>query len=190
MTVRVLALAIMLAAGALAPLRSADAQGALFGDWRPPPPMIDSPAFALRSPLPGHPGYLETIAYIDDGLKYVDSKRAFFVSRDGRMCFVGVLNVRRTDRAGQNRRGRERHHLRSAVAFMVPARRPPMLPGKRQILPQSQQHCGGDYSLIWGEGCGRVPGLFDGRQDSGRTALKESAFLAGLPSEMSDRFLL
>jgi|GEM_PF-1242879 hypothetical protein len=96
MTVRVLALAIMLAAGALAPLRSADAQGALFGDWRPPPPMIDSPAFALRSPLPGHPGYLETIAYIDDGLKYVDSKRAFFVSRDGRMCFVGVLNVRRT----------------------------------------------------------------------------------------------
>ena len=44
---------------------------------------IDSDAFAKRPPLPGQRGYLETIRFIDDGMKYIDHFAEFFVSFDG-----------------------------------------------------------------------------------------------------------
>ena len=33
------------------------------------PQAINSPAYAIRPPLPGRPGYLDTIRYIYDGVK-------------------------------------------------------------------------------------------------------------------------
>jgi hypothetical protein len=56
------------------------------------PPPINSIAFERRAPLPGQPGYLETIKYIDDGIKYIDPSSEFFVSFDGEMCFRGLVN--------------------------------------------------------------------------------------------------
>src|SRR3984893_3992528 len=56
------------------------------------PQAINSPAYALRSPLPGRPGYLKTIRYIDDGVKYIDPFAEFFISYDGQMCFRGLVN--------------------------------------------------------------------------------------------------
>jgi hypothetical protein len=56
------------------------------------PQAINSPAFAVRPPLPGRPGYLETIRYIDDGVKYIDPYAEFFISYDGQMCFRGLVN--------------------------------------------------------------------------------------------------
>ena len=56
------------------------------------PQVINSPAFAIRSPPPGRPGYLETIKYIDNGVKYIDPFAEFFVSFDGQMCFRGLVN--------------------------------------------------------------------------------------------------
>ena len=53
---------------------------------------IDSDAFAKRPPLPGQRGYLETIRFIDDGMKYIDPFAEFFVSFDGQMCFRGLVN--------------------------------------------------------------------------------------------------
>ncbi|MGH7036990.1 MAG: hypothetical protein ACREE1_02470 [Stellaceae bacterium] len=85
---------LLLTAGLAAPASPAGAHWLWFG--RRPPPPVDSPVFAVRAPPPGRPGYLATIGYIDNGLKYVDAQAAFFVSYYGRMCFVGVLNVRRT----------------------------------------------------------------------------------------------
>jgi hypothetical protein len=61
------------------------------------PQYVNNPAFAQRAPPVGRPGYLETVKYIDDGLRYVDPSAAFFVSPDGRMCFRGVLNPERDD---------------------------------------------------------------------------------------------
>jgi hypothetical protein len=61
-----------------------------------PPPNFNSLEFARRPPYPGRPTYIETIRYIDDGLRFVDPTSGFFVSPDGRMCFRGVLNVDRT----------------------------------------------------------------------------------------------
>jgi hypothetical protein len=55
-----------------------------------PTPPVNSPAFARRAPLPGQPGYLETIRYIYDGLKYTSSGAAFFISSKGEMCFQGL----------------------------------------------------------------------------------------------------
>jgi hypothetical protein len=55
-----------------------------------PAPPVDSPAFAKRAPLPGQPGYLETIRFIADGLRYVSSGATFFVSSNGEMCFEGL----------------------------------------------------------------------------------------------------
>jgi hypothetical protein len=55
-----------------------------------PTPPIDSPAFARRAPLPGQPGYLETIRYVYDGLKYLSPGEAFFISSRGEMCFQGL----------------------------------------------------------------------------------------------------
>jgi hypothetical protein len=53
---------------------------------------INSDAYAKRPPLPGQRGYLETIQYIDDGMKYIDPYAEFFISYDGRMCFRGLVN--------------------------------------------------------------------------------------------------
>jgi hypothetical protein len=69
------------------------------------PQYVNNPAFSQRAPPAGRPSYLETIKYIDDGLRYVDPTTAFYVSTDGRMCFRGVLpnpqttwdNVYKTD---------------------------------------------------------------------------------------------
>ena len=58
-------------------------------------PVFDSPAFARRAPLPGQMGYLETIKYIADGLRYVSAGTAFFISPDGEMCFQGLPSAER-----------------------------------------------------------------------------------------------
>jgi hypothetical protein len=63
----------------------------------PEPQYINNPAFAQQAPPAGRPTYIETIRYIDDGLRYVDPTAAFFVSPDGRMCFRGVLTALQTD---------------------------------------------------------------------------------------------
>jgi hypothetical protein len=53
---------------------------------------INSDAFAKRPPVPGQRGYLETIRFIDDGVKYIDPFAEFFISFDGQMCFRGLVN--------------------------------------------------------------------------------------------------
>jgi hypothetical protein len=58
----------------------------------PPAPPLNSPVFATRKPLPGQPGYLETIRFIDNGVHYVSAGAGFFVSADGDMCFQGLTN--------------------------------------------------------------------------------------------------
>jgi hypothetical protein len=55
-----------------------------------PSPPVNSPAFVKRVPLPGQPGYLETIAYIANGLRYLSPGATFFVSPHGEMCFQGL----------------------------------------------------------------------------------------------------
>ena len=54
------------------------------------PQYINSPAFVQRVPPANLPSYVETIKYIDDGLRYVDPTAGFFISSDGRMCFRGA----------------------------------------------------------------------------------------------------
>src|SRR5438876_1808295 len=56
------------------------------------PPPINSVEFTKRPPLPGQPGYLETIKYVDNGVKYIDPASEFFISYDGEMCFRGLVN--------------------------------------------------------------------------------------------------
>ena len=56
------------------------------------PLAINSPAFEKRASLPGQMSYLETIKYIDDGMKYIDPSSEFFVSYTGDMCFRGLVN--------------------------------------------------------------------------------------------------
>ena len=56
------------------------------------PEAINSPRFAVRPPPPGQPGYLDTIRYIDSGVKYIDPFAEFFISFDGQMCFRGLVN--------------------------------------------------------------------------------------------------
>ena len=56
----------------------------------PSAPLLNSPAFARRAPLPGQMGYLETIRYIGDGLRYVSASTTFFISPEGEMCFQGL----------------------------------------------------------------------------------------------------
>lgn len=58
-----------------------------------PPTEINAAAFYRRAPLPGQPGYLETIKYIDDGIRYISVTGGFFVSPDGEMCFQGPVNL-------------------------------------------------------------------------------------------------
>src|SRR6266446_2048841 len=60
------------------------------------PAAINSVAFAIRQSLPGEPGYLDTIKYIDKGLKYIDPYSEFFISYDGQMCFRGLVNRQQT----------------------------------------------------------------------------------------------
>jgi hypothetical protein len=47
----------------------------------------NSPSFVRRGPPPGRPDYLQTIKYIDDGMRYVDPLTQFFISSAGEMCF-------------------------------------------------------------------------------------------------------
>jgi len=56
------------------------------------PAAIDPVAFAVRPAAPGLPSYLDTIRYIDSGVRYIDPSAEFFVSYDGRMCFRGLVN--------------------------------------------------------------------------------------------------
>src|SRR5271167_1040465 len=56
------------------------------------PTTINSDAFAKRQPLPGQRGYLETIRFIDSGVKYIDPFAEFFISPEGNMCFRGLVN--------------------------------------------------------------------------------------------------
>lgn len=56
------------------------------------PETINSQAFALRAPSPGQPSYLETIRFIDSGVRYIDPFAEFFISFDGQMCFRGLVN--------------------------------------------------------------------------------------------------
>src|SRR5689334_11700099 len=58
----------------------------------PDPAAINSVSYEVRPALPGRPGYLETIRYIDDGVRYVDRYSQFFVSFDGEICFRGLVN--------------------------------------------------------------------------------------------------
>jgi len=58
----------------------------------PDPAAVNSIAFVKRAPVPGRPGYLDTIRYIDNGVKYIDRYAEFFVSFDGEMCFRGLVN--------------------------------------------------------------------------------------------------
>ncbi len=57
----------------------------------PPSPPLNSLAFARRPAPPGQPGYLETIRYVDDGMRYAVPNAGFFVSADGEMCFQGLI---------------------------------------------------------------------------------------------------
>lgn len=63
----------------------------LAGCVPPPVPPINSIAFERRPPLPGQPGYLETIKYIDDGARYIAPNAGFFVSAYGELCFLGSI---------------------------------------------------------------------------------------------------
>jgi hypothetical protein len=56
------------------------------------PAAINSDAFAKRQPLPGQRGYLETIQFINSGMKYIDPFAEFFISSEGQMCFRGLVN--------------------------------------------------------------------------------------------------
>jgi len=56
------------------------------------PAAINSDAFAKRQPLPGQSGYLETIRFINSGVKYIDPFAEFFISPEGQMCFRGLVN--------------------------------------------------------------------------------------------------
>ena len=41
---------------------------------------------------PAGPSYLDTIRYIDNGVKYIDPYAEFFISYDGQICFRGLVN--------------------------------------------------------------------------------------------------
>jgi hypothetical protein len=86
-----LAAAMLLAACAQLPPRYFEPQLAS-ASGEVEPQAINSPAYAVRPPLSGRPGYLDTIRYIDDGVKYIDPYAEFFVSYDGQMCFRGLVN--------------------------------------------------------------------------------------------------
>src|SRR6266404_9229271 len=85
------AAAMLLAACSPAPPRYFGPQLA----WVPgetDPTAVNSVAFAKRAPPLGRPSYLETIGYIDNGVKYIDRYAEFFISFDGELCFRGLVN--------------------------------------------------------------------------------------------------
>jgi hypothetical protein len=87
----IVAAATLLAACSPAPPRYFGPQLA----WVPgeaDPAAINSVAFATRAPPLGRPGYLDTIRYIDDGVKYIDRYAEFFISFNGELCFRGLVN--------------------------------------------------------------------------------------------------
>lgn len=57
----------------------------------PPREPLNSLAFEKRPPLPGQPGYLETIRFIFDGVHYGSPTAGFLVSNKGDLCFQGVI---------------------------------------------------------------------------------------------------
>ncbi|HEY3910487.1 MAG TPA: hypothetical protein VGM07_11420 [Stellaceae bacterium] len=57
--------------------------------WAAPP--LNSLAFERRPPPPGQPGYLETIKYVDNGIRYIAADAGFFISATGEMCFQGSV---------------------------------------------------------------------------------------------------
>lgn len=83
------AVALFMAFLALWAAGTAHGQELFVGLFAPPPAPapINPPAFAVRAPLPGQPGYLLTIKFIDDGMRYVDPPSQFYVSAAGEMCF-------------------------------------------------------------------------------------------------------
>lgn len=92
-----LAAAMLLAACAQTPPQyfgpqMASASGEVEQQAKVNPQAINSPAYAIRPPLPGQPGYLDTIRYIDSGVRYIDPYAEFFISYDGQMCFRGLVN--------------------------------------------------------------------------------------------------
>jgi hypothetical protein len=96
MVIRVVAAAMLLAACSPATPRYFGPQLA----WVPDgvdPAAINSAAFVKQTPPPGSPGYLETIRYIDDGVKYIDQYSEFFVSFDGQLCFRGLVNLQQAE---------------------------------------------------------------------------------------------
>ncbi len=87
----IVAAAMLLAACSPAPPRYFGPQLA----WVPgeaDPAAVNSVAFAKRAPPLGRPSYLETIGYIDNGVKYIDRYAEFFISFDGELCFRGLVN--------------------------------------------------------------------------------------------------
>ena len=90
-TVAVVGAALMLAACSPEPPLYVGPQYAWF-DLANNVEAINSTAYAVRPPLPGRPGYLETIRYIDNGVKYIDPYAEFFIAFDGQMCFRGLVN--------------------------------------------------------------------------------------------------
>src|SRR5437763_7834841 len=84
----------MRAAWGLAIWLMAFAPTALYGEAMPSGVAIAVPSvpinilpFAKREPLLGHPSYLQTVKYIDDGMRYIDPRSQFFISPAGEMCF-------------------------------------------------------------------------------------------------------
>jgi len=57
------------------------------------PTDINSVAFAKRQSPPGQAGYLDTIRYIDDGVRYLDPYAVFLVSPAGELCFRGAMEI-------------------------------------------------------------------------------------------------
>jgi hypothetical protein len=54
---------------------------------------VNSAVFARRPPPPARPSYLETIKYIDDGLKYQNPQSEFLISPVGELCFRGAMEI-------------------------------------------------------------------------------------------------
>jgi len=56
------------------------------------PAPINSVVFVRRDSLAGQLSYLQTVKYIDDGVKYIDPLSQFFISPAGEMCFRTIPN--------------------------------------------------------------------------------------------------
>ena len=151
----------------------------------PPPtptPPINSLAFQKRPPLPGRPGYLETIKYIGDGLHYILPNSDFYVSVAGDLCFRGVITPDVTPAyipanfwcmspfaVGRVELDRKQYQLHQPGSLVVPARRPAMrLPDRLSEHARKhadrQQHYHRNRAVHPATGRDRIPGLSDGRE--------------------------